>query len=348
MGYLATESVNSIPEWGKSQKAGGNYGTTTILSEHALEISADSNSIPVIDVSNIFSPDLEARKAVAAEIRQACINIGFFYVQNHGIPQELVDEVFEWGKKFFDLTFEEKMEVYIDNTPHYRGYTPLYGAGTAGSDGKGNANEAFDWGHDCRLNDDPEDMFIDPYMRGENPWPKQLPGFEAHLSEYYRTMRAFCRVMARNVALSLDLQESHFDSILTHPGCSALVAHYPPQEPKSGNLGLSAHTDAEFFTILAAGEVRALEVMRRDGYWISAPPKKGCFIVNVGDQLQAWSNDLYVSTLHRVLNYSGQERYSVPFFFSANYETVIEMYKETMIGFHKIADTIPELVKYRK
>lgn len=88
-------------------------------------------------------------------------------------------------------------------------------------------------------------MFLDPYMQGENPWPKQLLGFEAHLSEYYRTMRAFCRVMARNIALSLDLQESHFDSLLTHPGCSALVAHYPPQEPKSGNLGLSAHTDAE-------------------------------------------------------------------------------------------------------
>ena len=204
------------------------------------------------------------------------------------------------------------------------------------------ANEAFDWGHDSKLNDDPEDLFLDPYMRGENPWPKQLPGFEAHLSEYYHTMRAFCRVMARNIALSLGLQESHFDSVLTHPGCSALVAHYPPQEPKSGNLGLSAHTDAEckenfrsnkrelmprllVFTILAAGEIRALEVMRRDGYWISAPPKKDCFIINVGDQLQAWSNDLYVSTLHRVLNYSGQERYSVPFFFSANYETVIEV-----------------------
>jgi isopenicillin N synthase-like dioxygenase len=65
--------------------------------------------------------------------------------------------------------------------------------------------------------------------------------------------------------------------------------------------------------------------MSRDGYWISAPPKEGCFIVNVGDQLQAWSNGLYVSTLHRVLNYSGVERYSVPFFFSANFETVIEV-----------------------
>src|SRR6187402_2467703 len=79
------------------------------------------------------------------------------------------------------------------------------------------------------------------------------------------------------------------------------------------------------FTVLAPGDVRALEVLSRSGYWISAPPIDGCFIVNVGDQLQAWSNDLYVSTLHRVLNYSGVERYSVPFFFSANFETVIEV-----------------------
>jgi isopenicillin N synthase-like dioxygenase len=82
-------------------------------------------------------------------------------------------------------------------------------------------------------------------MRGENPWPKQLPGFEEHLSEYYRRMRELCRVMARNVALSLGLDEGHFEGVLTHPGCSALVAHYPPQEAGSGNLGLSAHTDAE-------------------------------------------------------------------------------------------------------
>lgn len=82
-------------------------------------------------------------------------------------------------------------------------------------------------------------------MRGDNPWPKQLPGFEEHLSNYYRMMRAFCRVLARNVALSLDLNENYFDPVLTHPGCSALVAHYPPKKPKSRNFGLSAHTDAE-------------------------------------------------------------------------------------------------------
>ena len=83
--------------------------------------------------------------------------------------------------------------------------------------------------------------------------------------------------------------------------------------------------DKSVFTVLAPGSVRALEVLRRDGTWLSAPPQEGTFIINVGDQLQAWSNDLYISTLHRVLNYSGEERYSVPFFFSANFETVIEV-----------------------
>lgn len=93
-------------------------------------------------------------------------------------------------------------------------------------------------------------------------------------------------------------------------------------------------TNFQVFTILAPGDVRALEVANRAGQWISAPPKPGTFIVNVGDQLQAWTNDLYVSTRHRVMNYSGQERYSIPFFFSANWETVIEPIPELIKGDH--------------
>jgi hypothetical protein len=123
-------NLNLRPRMGQIPKSRRNYGTTTILSDETL--SASPTGIPIIDVSRIFSPSLSARKAVAAEIREACINIGFFYVQNHGISQELVDGVFEWGKRFFDLGFEEKMEVYIDNTVNYRGYTPLCGAGLRG------------------------------------------------------------------------------------------------------------------------------------------------------------------------------------------------------------------------
>jgi hypothetical protein len=126
-------------EWGSAQKASGNFGTVVCKCEDAIE--GDFNSIPLIDVAGIFSSNLEDRKAVAAQLRDACINVGFFYVKNHGITKEMVDGVFEWGKKFFDLDFEEKMEVYIDNVPNYRGYTPLHGAGIAGLDGKGSQCE---------------------------------------------------------------------------------------------------------------------------------------------------------------------------------------------------------------
>jgi isopenicillin N synthase-like dioxygenase len=201
-------------------------------------------------------------------------------------------------------------------------------------------------------------------MSGYNPWPHQLPGFEEHFSSYYRRLRGFCRIMARSVALSLDLPEDFFQKYLTHPGCSSLIAHYPPQPPGSTLAkGLDAHTDAEckssfrfspqkksyssiyadklsVFTVLAPGTVRALEVMNRDGQWISAPPRPGCFIVNVGDQLQSWTNDLYVSTRHRVQNFSGEERYSIPFFFSANFETVIEPIPE-LVGDGKAAKHSP-------
>jgi hypothetical protein len=122
-------------EWGSAQKASGSFGTVVCKSEDAIE--GDFNIIPLIDVAGIFSSNLEDRKAVAAQLRGACINVGFFHIKNHGIPKEMVDGVFEWGKKFFDLDFEEKMNVYIDNVPNYRGYTPLYGAGIAGPDGKG-------------------------------------------------------------------------------------------------------------------------------------------------------------------------------------------------------------------
>lgn len=105
--------------------------------EHGNIVEGDFDTIPVVDISGMFSEDINIRKKVAAELRSACTTVGFFYMENHGIPKDLVDAQFEWGKKFFELPFEQKMEVYIDNTPHFRGYTPLQGSGKPGPDGKG-------------------------------------------------------------------------------------------------------------------------------------------------------------------------------------------------------------------
>ena len=97
----------------------------------------DFDTIPLINVAGIYSAKLEDRMAVAEKIRDACSRVGFFYVEGHGIPEESVNNVFEMGQKFFALEFEEKMKLFINNTPHYRGYTPLYGAGNPNKDGLG-------------------------------------------------------------------------------------------------------------------------------------------------------------------------------------------------------------------
>lgn len=106
-------------------------------------------------------------------------------------------------------------------------------------------NEAFDFGLDSKLNDDPSYTCSDPYMKGSNVWPRQLPEFEVTLSTYFKQLRELGRALTKNVSLSLGLEEDRFDQYLTHPGCSGVVAHYPPQEANSTKLGLDPHTDNE-------------------------------------------------------------------------------------------------------
>jgi isopenicillin N synthase-like dioxygenase len=122
-------------------KKGGNFGTKQISGD--LSIVGDFTTIPVINIAGIFSVTLEDRQAVATEIRDACTRVGFFYVEGHGIPEEIIDRVFDLGKRFFDLPFEEKMKIFINNSPNYRGYTPLFGSGNPSKDGLGSESNFF-------------------------------------------------------------------------------------------------------------------------------------------------------------------------------------------------------------
>lgn len=131
---MAPHAQDPIPIWGDPNKAAGTFGTVEKSQE---TFHGDFDTIPVIDISSIFSANLEDRIKVAQELRDACLEIGFFYVTGHGIPDEMVDGVFEVAKTFFRFSFEEKMEVFINNQKNYRGYTPLGGSGTKDKDGKG-------------------------------------------------------------------------------------------------------------------------------------------------------------------------------------------------------------------
>jgi isopenicillin N synthase-like dioxygenase len=278
--------------------------------------------IPVIDFAPMREGDLAARRRVAAALREACIGVGFFYLVDHGVAQALIDRTFAQAKRFFGQPLDAKMAIHIKKSKHHRGYVPLLEENTDPT-ARGDLHEALDISLEVPA-DDP-DVLAGKSFYGPNAWPDGLPGFRAAMDEYYWAMIACGRSVFAAFALALDLPEAFFDACITKPMGSLRLLHYPPQTGPidEKQIGTGAHSDYECFTMLAQDGIGGLQVLNSAGEWIHAPPVPGAFVVNVGDMMARWTNGLFASTVHRAINRSGRERYSIPFFYGPNYDTAI-------------------------
>ncbi|RDX46574.1 Clavaminate synthase-like protein [Lentinus brumalis] len=279
--------------------------------------------IPIINLADARHPDTEVRRALAVEIRNACINVGFFYVKNHGIPEETISSTVEAAKRFFALPSSTKMAMDIHKTPNFKGYTALLGENT-NPENRGDLHEGFDIGWEEPAGSSRTD---DGAMTGENVWPDGLPGFREAVLEYYHTAVRLGQSLFPLFALALDLPENFFDDKTTKPAAIMRLLYYPPQTgPVDDRVqGIGAHTDYECFTILwQQDDVKALQVLNANGKWVDAVPIPGTLVVNLGDQFARWTNDVFKSTVHRAINRSGVERYSIPLFFGTDYDVKLE------------------------
>jgi isopenicillin N synthase-like dioxygenase len=289
-----------------------------------IDNRSDFHAVPLIDFGAMQHGGAQSKADVAAEISNACTNVGFFYIANHGVPLDLIAAMFAQTERLFAMPLEDKMSLHVKKSSHMLGYVGLRDENANPLVGKGDLHEAFDFvAEDARSGT--ELLEGDPRKVG-NQWPANLPGFHEVMTRYSVEIRLLARRLFRAFALALELPEAYFASMSDKPMALIRMLYYPSQSGPfdETQLGTGAHTDHECFTVLCQDEVQALQVKNRRGEWIDAPRIAGTFVVNIGDLMARWTNGRFASTPHRVANLSGRIRYSLPTFFAANADAVIE------------------------
>lgn len=286
----------------------------------------DGGGIPVLDAGPYLAGVEGALDRLAAGLRAAEEEVGFYYLTGHGVEQVLVDRVFAMAARFHALPTDAKMA--LKQNRHNVGYMPVRGSVTRANalDGiarKPNLVEAFFIKRD--LSTDHPDVIAGKRFRPANQWPAGLPGFREACVEYCAAMERLAKHMLPVYAAALDLPADFFAAAFAEPMYTLRLSHYPPvEEYATDEFGIAPHTDTSFLTLLAQNEVPGLEIRRPDGGWIEAPVVPGAFVVNSGDLQRRWTNGRFLSTPHRAINRSRRDRYAIPFFFDCQADHVIE------------------------
>ncbi len=295
------------------------------MSHHGLRSdlmdSYDAREIPTIALTGLRSGRRADLARIGGEIGRAARGLGFFSVVDHGIDAALVDAVFDRSRAFFALPQAAKDQLSVANSAAYRGYVKL-GEEKLDTALPGDVKECFNAGPDLAA-DHPDVLAGKPY-HAVNQWP-DVADFRPTLVAFSAAARDLIVWLHRAIALDLGIDERFFDQYFTDPIGLLRLLHYPPHPGTfDGSIyGAGAHTDYGNLTLLAQDQTGGLEVRGRDGTWIAVPPQPGTFVCNIGDCLMRWTNDIYVSNAHRVVNRSGRERYSIAFFGDGNADTLV-------------------------
>ena len=269
------------------------------------------SAIPVIEIAGLASTRASERRRVATAIGNACREVGFFAITGHGIAPTQIAQAFALAHALFALPLAAKQALALATHGHNRGYV---GLGTESLDERAmpDLKEAFNL------------IWTDEMSCVPNVWPP-LPQWREAAQAYFDAVLAVGQRLHGAFALDLGMPEDHFAPLIDRPMATLRFLHYP-LAPAGGALdavpGAGVHTDYGNVTLLATDDVPGLQVRQRDGRWLDVPALPGAFVCNVGDCLMRWSNDVYLSTPHRVLP-PARERYSIAFFLDPNPDALV-------------------------
>lgn len=285
---------------------------------------SDFSELPVLDAGALTSGNADDMQQFILDFRHAYGTVGFGYIVNHGIDPALIDAIFDASKTFHALPLEQKMSVALD--ANHRGFIPINTSTDVNSKladvKKPNQSESF-----MMMREDApgsEDVRNGAFLAGPNQWP-DLAGFREVATTYHDALTRLGGQLMQVAFQSIGAEPEALMGAFERPTTWLRLLHYPPQPAMSADdlYGSAPHTDFGCLTILAQDDIGGLQVRTTDGIWIDAPAIPDSFVVNVGDMLHHWSNGLLKSTPHRVINRSGRERYSCPFFYDPHVSTNI-------------------------
>ena len=268
-------------------------------------------SIPVVSLKDYTDGTPAQRDAFIATVGEALVDLGFFALEDHGVPQTLVDQAYDCTRRLFDLDAAAKERYVIPGCRGQRGMT-RFGMEHAKDSPAADLKEFWQIGRDL-----PTDH---PRYRAErqNPWPSELPNFAPTMLDLFaRLDTVACSLLE---ACSMNIGEpANVLADMARGGDTILrLIHYPPvpsdREPAA--VRAAAHEDINLLTILCEATSGGLELLQRDGNWRAVHALHGQFVVDTGDMIQHCTNGFYKSTTHRVVNpdNSRDRRFSMPFF----------------------------------
>jgi isopenicillin N synthase-like dioxygenase len=269
-------------------------------------------NIPVVDLEHFVNGDAQKKQAFVNALGNAYEDVGFVAVKNHGIPAELIRDLYQYVQQFFAQPTEVKLQYEKPELAGQRGYTSFGREHAKGFDAP-DLKEFFQFGQAVTDNDPVKEEYP------ENITVQEIPPFTPTFQKAYKAFERSGTALLQAIAIYLGLDENYFDGYV-HNGNSILRAiHYPPitQEPKSA-IRAEQHEDINLITLLVGASADGLQILTRQNEWVGVTSLPEQIVVNVGDMLQRLTNNRLRSTTHRVVNPPrelwGTSRYSIPFF----------------------------------
>lgn len=275
--------------------------------------------IPKIDYKILCDQGDKRYKSELEKLKLAITDFGFLILQNHPITDKKINNTFSIYKEFFNLPFKQKNEINMSNTMSNRGW-----GATKSEQVSQNYNpdykEIFDCGPSIKVNH----QFKEMSYYSNNIWPKGIPDFESIVTSFYDSCNEIATSLLKNIEVSFNYSNNYFANKFNFPMALLRCNYYSARSSKLSkkDFGVAPHTDYGCLTLLFTDGTEGLEIQRPSNKWLKVVAPKHEIIVNFGEMLEIWSRNKIKATTHKVVG-TDKARYSIPFFFNPQYDTII-------------------------